>query len=563
MLTFLSFLILALSSIGAHQIYNQEDIFIPWRKIIKVWWLKALWCSTCNAFWISIVASLFFIFVPEPWNILVLLPLALYSVVRSAIWVQNSATKWKQPSWVLPPPESPILKTPATASDALVIPSTVPPKGCSSCKAVTGMKEEQDRYLSFEKRFVLMTPMINDWNSSYSLTSVILDQARMLAENPKYLVQIWVTTVCNLSMVPSDLPKNVEIKKVLPPIPLPNDFIDDKAKTIFAGQVVPHLMILGNATIIAHDLLFVSSYLTVAAAIHETLGKIKNFSWFHLCHSAPSIIRPNDPKILLRASLPEGHRLLCLAESQKESLATYYGVGQDRVSVVPNARDIRVLTQATPRVWSFIRKHQLLEADIVQIFPLSTPRSGAKGLSHVIKIFAELSKTRTVRLVVANAHANQNAATLISFRNEAHLAGLPADALIFVSDSIPELSVYGFPTVELQTLFQVSNLFVFPTISEACSMTLMEAAAAGCHLVLNASTPSLFDIIPKEFARTFRWGSLVDTVQPGDLPAPETVAALIVSDLSLNLANRTKRWVLRTHNIDAVGTKLRDVLNAQ
>ncbi len=553
------FFLLVLATIGVHRIYNYESLFSGVRRLIGArWYLKPIWCASCNPVWMAASLVAFQQVTPEPWSTDTLMVLAAYPWIRLMVWVYLYAyTLLPTPTITLPNPPVEETKPEATV---------VPAKDCPGCtagqKASQEIKKEQDKNLAYDRRFVLLTPMISDWSPSYSLASVILDQARMLAADEKNLVQVWVTTVCNLHGLPTDLPKNVEIKKVLPPIPLTADHVDDKAKDIFFSQVIPRLLVLGNATIIAHDLLFVSSYLTIAACIHEKLAGIAGFKWFHFCHSAPSLLRPTGPKISYRGSLPEGHRLLCLASSQVNALASYYGVDRSRVSVVPNARDLRTLLDVTPRIASFIARHKLLEADVVQVFPLSTPRANAKGLSHVIKIFAEMAKTKKVRLVVANAHANNNEATLVIARNEAHAFGLPSDALVFVSQEIPEAAVYGLPTYELQALFQTSNLFIFPTVSEACSMTLMEAAVAGCHLVLNESTPSLFDIVPKDACRTFRWGSLVDDLGAVPAPVPAVVAATILDDLAASLSNRSKRSVLRTQSLEAIGARLRAVVTA-
>ncbi len=561
MTTFFDFFLLLCATVGLHRIYNYESVFDSVRKLIgDRSYLKFIWCVKCNPVWIALLVVTSSFLIPAPWRTGVLAVFAIYPWVRALVWVYTKtidiAALSRAPSISLTPEVPPAADPPVVKKAATCAP-------CGAGKTWSAeTKKEQDKNFTYEKRFVLMTPMMNDWSPSYSLASVILDQARMLAANEKWLVQVWVTTVCDLKDLPGDLPKNVEIKKVMPPIPLTADYIDDKAKDIFFGQILPHLLVLGKATIITHDLLFVSSYLTIAAVIHEKLAPINGFKWFHFCHSAPSAIRPNDPKILYRASLPAGHHLFCLSASQGSALAAYYGVDIDRVSVVPNARDLRVLMSMTPRMQSFIKKHQLLDADVVQVFPISTPRANAKGLSHVIRIFAEMAKTKKVRLIVANAHANNNDQIIIGFEKEAQTAGLPDGSMVFVSRDLPEAAVYGLPTDELQSLFQVSNLFVFPTISEACSMTLMEAALNGCHLVLNASTPSLFDIVPREACRTFRWGSLVDDLHGEPEPTPAVVAASILDDLDASVSNRSKRAVLRTQNLEAVGARLRAAVTA-
>lgn len=559
MFDYFSFFLLTLAAVGAHRIYNYEDIFSSWRRLVSKGgrWTKFLSCSACNAFWISLAAVCVWTFVSDPIKLFLFTALAIYVPVRATIWLYAwgmllSVQAHSEPKRT---PISPMMSFSK---------ETVPPddprikkSGCSTCGAKTNLKEEQAKNLSYDRRFVLMT-MFNDFKPSYSLTSVVLDQARMLAVNPKWLVQIWVSTVCRLDDVPTDLPANVEIKKVLPPIPLPEDKIEEKGRAIFTQHALNAMMVLGNATIIVHDLLFITSYTTIAAAIHRNLGGIKGFIWYHFCHSAPAKERPTGDVSKLRATLPDGHKLFCLAESQADALAAYYGTTRDRVLVMPNARDIRTLASASPRMVEFIRKHRLLDADIVQVFPLSTPRAGAKGLSQVIQAFAEMARMgKLVRLVVVNAHANNNEATIALFKAEAQQADLPDDALIFTSETFTDVLSVGLPTSEVHLLFQLSNVFIFPTQSEACSMTLMEAALAGCLLVLNQDVPALADIVSFDKALHFSWGSVN---KPGYTPKPVTVARQIIDYLDTDLSNRSKRSVLRTHNWDAVGERMRMML---
>ena len=383
-----------------------------------------------------------------------------------------------------------------------------------------------------------------------------------MARNPKHLVHIWVAAACNLADAPAPaLPANVIITPCVPPIPLQPDIVDPAAEDLFIGQLLPHLMVLGNATIITHDLLFIRDYVTVAAAIHHRLGAVPGFRWFHVCHSAPALERPDQTTdARYRTSLPEGHTLISLAESHREGLAAYYGTTMDRVRVAPNARDLRSLLSASADVGELIERYRLLEADVVQILPVSTPRAKTKGILTIIQVLAELAKTRTVRLVVPNAHAQGQSVLLAEIRAAARSAGLSDEALIFTSEALPTRGAYGLTQAEMHVLFQCSNLFLFPSISEACSMSVLEAALNGCLLVLNESLPSLFDLLPPTQCLSYRWGSVVAEVPLEQQPAPARVAKTVATLLGESSAQLTKRTVMRTHNFAAVERLLLDAL---
>ncbi len=560
MITFTGFFFLVFAVIGMHRVYNFEAIFEWWREFMKRRgsWATPLRCAACNAFWIAAACTALLYFQPI-YGALLLTPFALYPWVRAALWSY-------QTNFSFIPTQQGSTKNASEIAEIYSIPQSVIPHPVSTLPTgpvpiqppSEALRIQHERYRAYDKRIVLMTTF-NDWKASYSLVSVVLDQARMLALNDRWFVQIWVNSTCTLDGVPTDLPSNVEIRKILPPISLANDVLDIKARDIICSQIIPALLILGNATVITHDIMFLASHVTFAAAIHDNIGKIQAFTWFHFCHSAPSAERPTHAGALPRTTLPPKHRLFCLSESQAPALADYYSVPRERVLVLPNARDLRVLFDAPARLVDFIRDSHLLDADIVQIFPLSTPRAQSKGLLHVIRIFAEMEKTRTVRLVVVNAHANNNSLAIGELRDEAAQAGLSKEALIFTSEAFPADAVYGLSLQDTQRLFQTGNVFIFPTESEACSLTLMEAALSGALLVLNRSVPSLLDIIPKEYCLTYEWGNLFERPM---LPNPAEVAQRILRDLDTNRMNLSKRAVLRAHNLDALGAKFRAQLIA-
>jgi hypothetical protein len=553
-MSILLLMVILLAAIGVHRILTFEDLFYSWRRwAVRRPWTKPISCSACNPVWIALVLTIIALVVPEPWRWGILVPFAVYPAVR--IFDHYSGRI------IGPPPKgSPLAADPITPSKLVQTGSS---SGCSSCggapatsappsPALRALAKEHDDNRSYERRFVLFT-WFADLHPSYSLTTAVFDQARILARNPKHRVQVWVLTVCGLEGAPTDLPPNVIIRRCVPPIPLPIDTTDPKAEELLAGQLRPHLMLLGNATIITHDLLFVRDYVTVAATIHHHLGTIPGFRWFHVCHSAPALSRPDQgTDIRYRTNLPDGHLLISLAESHRRGLAAYYGTTEDRVRVAPNARDLRSLLSASADVASLIERHQLLEASVVQILPLSTPRAKDKGIATIIRVFAELAKTQAVRLVVPNAHANGHQDVLAELRGIAREAGLADDALIFVSESLPSRAAYGLTQAEMHVLFQCSNLFLFPSISEACSMSVLEAALNGCLLVLNESLPSLFDIIPRSQCLAYPWGSIHQTV-PLDLqPTPARVAKTVMTLLTESSAQLTKRSVMRTHSFAAV-----------
>ncbi len=600
------FIVYVLACIGVHRIWNFEDIFQPLRRRLLVphnrrveagkWSpLKALLCHACNAFWIALGIAASILFAPFPLVLLAEKSFAGYAVVRFALWSYaaippvfkilsktraepSMAAKttptpaaaespdyqalpaYKTPPYVLamPPAEAAKLAhKPATEQKAI---ATTEVKDCGCNAKKKALVTEQSRAKEFERRVVLLTSLAS-FHPSYSLVSVIFDQARMLAMNAKWLVQIWVHEGTDLKDLPP-LPENVEVRTIVPRVAWKLDVVDQADRQRLASTVRGHLLQLGNATIISHDMIFISHYLTFAAAIHD-IADTKAFTWLHVCHSAAEknpLMPGNDRKY--RYSLPDGHYLLCLNPAERDHLASHYHTSVERVFVAPNARDITAFGDFHCRAATLTQKHRLAEADVVQVYPVSSTRLAPKGVDVVVDVLARIATKhgKTVRLVLPNAHANAQAEkdTLAKFRERAVGRGLPSDALVITSEEFPDSSADGLPAAAVKDLFTVSNLFIFPSLSELSSLVMREAAISGCLMVSNISLHTT----PVDLALpglSFPFGSLRSGASRANL---DEVAAKVVEALDSNPMNTTKRFSLRRYCYRVVGEELRAIIES-
>lgn len=535
--------LLLLAVLGAHRLWNYEDIFSTPRRLLGwVPYTKPLTCAVCNPFWIAVALGSLSL-VDHPMVFVLFIGLASYLPARLAVWIYLHLAP-KIPGLLTKARERPII--PALPLQ----PGTTPPPGCSSCEEKkTALVETQAKAQEYTKRIVIMTAL-TDFNPSYSLTSVILDHARMFSDNKKQLIQIWVMQTCK--DIPADLPNNVEVRAIIPAVPFKEDVVDEKGAELLKNAILRELLALGSADIFTHDLLFQSWFVTFAKAIHE-IGGVPHFRWWHIAHSAPSPqARPlnlqNNPAFY-RYILPEGHRLICLNEALKKGFAEHYFCFADRIDVIPNVRDPRTLWPCAPRLSQFISAWSLATVDIVQVYPVSSTRLREKGVHHLIRTFAELKKQgRTVRLVIVNPHANGAEAKKI-IRELLELAndtGLKVEDYCFTSHVFPDMATTGLPSAWVQMLFQFSNLFLFPTISEASSLVLGEAILAGAFPIVNGNVPPLKNT---EF-RTWDW--LLNHDEPPTETDARGVAGKVKEALHSEWHGAYKRRLLQAQSLDAV-----------
>src|SRR3990167_7796251 len=336
-----------------------------------------------------------------------------------------------------------------------------------------------------------------DWSRAYSVTSVIHDQ---LVMNLKYGYK------CVLFVLPAfkdddKIPAGVEIRKVIPQLTLekyknfgqPAEFKDE------VKQVVQVLKTYASDIdiMIAHDMHFIDTYIPYCAAIHEVCQyDLIKAKWLLWTHSAPSgrVIKEGSIHNF-RFQLPRNAKLVYLNNYHALHLAEMYGTWLSEVRVVHNSVDPRTFNNLDPFVVNLINKYDLLSADFCGIYPLSSTRMvDGKQVHKAVRVFAKLKERgHNVKYVICNAHANaekeKNAIKdlQVLFTDW----GLSSNEVIFTSLEESPKYESGVSREIVSQLFHLSNVFVFPTISENCSLILLEAMMSKCLLVLNDDVPQL------------------------------------------------------------------------
>lgn len=410
------------------------------------------------------------------------------------------------------------------------------------------VKKEDYKPQNGNTTVVVMTSL-SSFNRSYSLTTVIIDQLRALVI-AGYKVKFWVTTVCDLSLMPPDIAQTVEVQKVMPTFRWKEDEVDENGAKDIKNALDKYLFCLESAVVITHDLMFIDSFVTFAHVAHSLIPNSK-FKWLHCCHSSVSA-RPEEGVKRLRSSLPQGHKIICLNKHLASKFATYYGTTIDKIIVVNNSRDIRAFLRFPEEIWDLVHRSGALSADIVQTFSFSTMRAESKGLEHVIKIFGMMKKFQlNVKLILLNAHAvDPKAKDLIEkYKKMVDDCGLKGD-VTWYSDEFKNHGYIGASESIVSSFLQISNVFIFPTISEAGPLALMEAALSGCLLVLNRQVQPLLDYTPN-------WCGLYYDFNEN---THQEIAKNIAHYLSNNISNLSKRHTLRHNNILSMSKQLQTAI---
>ena len=392
----------------------------------------------------------------------------------------------------------------------------------------------------------------------YSLCAVVIDQLTALVAHGHSPVLFVLPMFKDDALVP----KGVEVRKCVPQLILepykgigfPSHIEDDieKCKVMFEKnmQDITHL--------ICHDTFFIDTYLPYNIALRQSALPCKMFAW---THSAPSD-RPkleNHPHAN-RYNLPPRTKLVYLNHDKLNALAEMYGAWMDDVRVVHNSRDPRTFWGLDDLVLKLIDQYRLFEADIISVYPLSTPRMiSGKGLDKAIKIHSKLKELGyKTRLIVCNGHANAQPDQRLISETQMWASGLNINhnELIFTSLQGKEYELGVTPKV-VSDLFRISNTFIFPTVSENSSLVLLEAMLSGNLLVLNEKVGTL-----REHAGTSALYVDFDYREPKE--KNETyytdLAKIIAAQFEVNKSLQVKRRALKEFNYDSIYKQIEHLL---
>lgn len=415
------------------------------------------------------------------------------------------------------------------------------------------------------KKTVGILTTFYEYSPQYSLTSVVHDQLVAHVKNGYRTILFVLDTFKDEDKVP----EGVEVRKVLPQIILepyqgmnyPENYQEDVDRV--SSALKEHCRDLDF--IIVHDWIFIDTYLPYNIGLREAELPAKQFHWIHSAPSPRPVIEDNIHAN--RFNLPRNSKLVYLNYDKALALAEMYDTPLHNVKVVHNATDPRTFWDLDPFVKKMVDKYDLLTADVISVYPLSTPRMiDGKQVDIVIKIHAELKKLGyAIRLIIPNAHANaEREKNLVqSMKDLATECGLTPYEVIFTSLEGHE---HGITRRAVSDFFRLSNLFIFPSISENCSLILLEAMLSGNLCVLNKDT-SGFQEFGGDAVLYFKFGNL-DMGQRNyekALNKPvyiEDIAKIIKSQLENNLMFKASRRARQKHNYDKMFSQIEDAYYA-
>lgn len=367
-------------------------------------------------------------------------------------------------------------------------------------------------------RVAILTSLV-DYSPAYSLVGIILDQCRMLKRAGYDYDLLCLKNFNRLDWGAPEIDKELSVKYILPQTRLHDYQPREKAKDAyedengnlvlgFEQQATAHFegdpergwigyreALAEYDVVIDHDLMFLSWHLPQNAALRRCIKLWPQKTWIHWVHSGPSCQPSNGAcyPSTLRYSAAPNSTYVYLNHSQKHEYALMIGALDRDVAVVYNPKDVRDVQGFDELTCNIIDKYDLFDHQALQVYPFSTPRWRDKGVRQLMRIFGAMKKQGVrARLVLVNAHCNspKDRRDVSAMHAYAKVCKLErGQDVIFTSDYADKVEDKGLrytvPFRSVRELVEISNLFVFPSASECCSLIQAEASTAGKFMVLN------------------------------------------------------------------------------
>ncbi len=409
------------------------------------------------------------------------------------------------------------------------------------------------------KRKIAILACLSSLVPTYSIAGVVHDQLRMFKDAGEDVVFITTDDFHEQEKVP----EGIEIRYY----PRYKGKLDEIDKAEFEQYVFEVSSILkihleDCTTCIEHDLLFIDSFLPINWAMRAVGDMLPKLKWLHWIHSAPSRRKNLEyPWSGNFMSMPNSN-IIYLNHTDIPRIAAMFDCPENEIQIVHNMVDPSSLFKFHPVTKELINKHNLYDADFICVYP--TRMVGAKQPDKAVKLLAHLRNLGyKVKFVICNSWSNADQEKdYISLLKQGPLQD---DELIITSqfdsqwckDNKHDIEL-GVPKDVVIDLMRISDIFILPSVSEACSMIMLEAGLCKNLMVLNEDLWSLHEFggqkiegQTSERALYMQFGSLTRKIT-NYLPSEEDWfhqhALLLERTLKQNQAINFFRNIRKRHN---------------
>lgn len=314
-----------------------------------------------------------------------------------------------------------------------------------------------------------------------------------------------------------------------------------------------------------HDVMFVDGFLPANVLVRAAQQKLKKVVWANWAHSAPSINTSAPyPLSLVYQGMPMTW-YVCLNRSDVAKMAGQYQVPEGLVRTVFNMLDPELYFNWHPLTCEIYRANRLWEVDHIICYPVRP--TSAKQPDKLLKMVAAMKRLgRSVKLILASQYSNGQ--TEREYLNSLHTwvdqLGLTNDVIFTYNLKSEWADVNGWdmgggvPRQVTSDLMGYADVFLLPSISESCSMVMLEASLRKNLVVLNDDMMSSTDFggqktdtLGSDRVLYFQFGSITRKIlsyNPSEEEWYTDHAKALIDRLDGDMAVTQFRWVRSNHD---------------
>jgi len=371
---------------------------------------------------------------------------------------------------------------------------------------------------------------------------------------------------------PKGSPYNLAEIRYIPDVP--RDAEDSKNDPKFQEDVENLKKVISKHlkdidVVITHDLLFLPDYTKYNIAC-RSIAKESKIKWLHWIHSATSPnILINERKIYADVytevmGQPFPNSIIVYPNSyDTPRVAKSFGFDEENVKSVPHWLDYEEYMKFEPETIELIEKHNLLDAEVICVYPLRMDRGKQPHIN--MEIMAEVKRAgASVRMIFMDFQSTGG--DKVTYRDEikakAATLGLNDQDLVFTSDT--EKLNLECPQKMVSDMLQLSNIFILPSKSETYSLVAQEALSKGNFLILNHDFPAMRSIYGEDKSIYYKFSSGVDIMRniaesgegetttkhnPTETAFYAEIAKRLLYEIRNNRVLQGKTWVRKERNL--------------
>lgn len=406
---------------------------------------------------------------------------------------------------------------------------------------------------------VAILACLTDFDGRYSVAGVVRDHLKILSRHED---TVFITT--DDFRDHASLPEGVEVRT------FPRWNFDAKKIDEYDGFIAANLdsfckLFSDVDFCMIHDVLFVDGFLPANVLLRAAAKKLRGVTWCNWAHSAPSI-NPQAPypTSLVYQGMPKMW-YVCLNRTDVAKMAAQYQVPEGLVRTVFNMLDPELYFNWHPMTCELYRSYQLWKADHIICYPVRP--APAKQPDKVMKLASAMKRLgRSVKVIFASQYNNGAAerSYLASLQLMAQDLNILEDVIFtynfnskWAEENGWDMGL-GVPRQVTSDLMGYADVFFLPSISESCSMVMLEASMRKNLVVLNDDMFSSTDFggqksdsVGSDRVLYFQFGSLTRKIlsyNPSEQEWYDDHARLLIDRLDGDMAVTQFRWVRYNHD---------------